>query len=428
MCSFIFTNKELNNKDINTLSSKRGPDHTEFKKIQNYNIFHNLLDISKKKAIQPIVENNIILLFNGEIYEPKSECDTYSIIPLYIKYGKKFIEKINGEYAIFIMDENENKFFLYSDVFATKPLFYSIEDEYFGVSSYSSELKKLKFKEIKRVEPSTFIEIDLNSFIVKKYEHSKFDLTEYKNNYDDCILALEHSFKLRCNDRVGVGLSSGHDSGAILQWFISNKLENGTFYTINNNRESHDVMLKRYAKCEENNIKYKYIDYFKHAKIFDELEFKYLSSNMELFDYYKSEFSLFEISKLLKDIKRDGINIFISGQGSDEIISNYYEHEVFFKNLKEQFPWENFYDGKNRLYIDELEYVGGSYGLEVRYPFLDKFFVQEFLNLSSNLKSSRYKSIISEYLDRHLMPVNKNKQGMGIKRNKYLFNKIRLNS
>ena len=50
------------------------------------------------------------------------------------------------------------------------------------------------------------------------------------------------------------------------------------------------------------------------------------------------------------------------------------------------------------------EYVGGAYGIETRYPFLDKKVVQEFLNLDVSLKNTHYKSAIYEYLTRNDIP------------------------
>jgi hypothetical protein len=57
-------------------------------------------------------------------------------------------------------------------------------------------------------------------------------------------------------------------------------------------------------------------------------------------------------------------------------------------------------------YIAKEEYVGGSYGIEVRYPFLDKNVVQEFLWLSVELKNKIYKSPIDNYLRVNKYPFN----------------------
>ena len=43
--------------------------------------------------------------------------------------------------------------------------------------------------------------------------------------------------------------------------------------------------------------------------------------------------------------------------------------------------------GVNFLNLRREEFTSGIFGIETRYPFLDKFVVQEFLNLSVNLKN-----------------------------------------
>lgn len=396
MCSFIFSNKKLQNEKLNFISAKRGPDYTNVVSVGQFNMIHNLLDISETRTLQPIIQDDITLLFNGEIYNQHLECDTLSIIPLYKEYGENFIEQLNGEYAIVILDKNT--IYLYSDIFATKPLFYCVENNNIGIATYASELKLLGFDKPLRVMASSYIKINLNDYSIKEYSHSKFNLDEYKTTYDDCIKALENSIALRCNKKCAVGLSSGYDSGAILQWSLLNNKTKNSFYYITNNRENETVMFNRFKKCKEFNLQYHIIDYYTNAGINNFIEFKALCGCMEDFENYKSNNTFFMISRLMSTIKHDGFNIFISGQGGDEILSNYVKDTSFFNDLKHQFPWNNFYDGKNRNYIDGLEYIGGCYGIEVRYPFLDKFFVQEFLNLTHHLKTEKYKSVICEYL------------------------------
>jgi asparagine synthetase B (glutamine-hydrolysing) len=50
------------------------------------------------------------------------------------------------------------------------------------------------------------------------------------------------------------------------------------------------------------------------------------------------------------------------------------------------------------------EHVAGSYGIEARYPFLDRRVVQEFLALEHRLKNARYKSALREYLESRAFP------------------------
>ncbi len=59
-------------------------------------------------------------------------------------------------------------------------------------------------------------------------------------------------------------------------------------------------------------------------------------------------------------------------------------------------------------YLAKEEYVAGSYGIETRYPYLDKYVVQEFLWLKHTLKNSHYKSVLYEYLTSFNYPFEEN--------------------
>jgi asparagine synthetase B (glutamine-hydrolysing) len=109
------------------------------------------------------------------------------------------------------------------------------------------------------------------------------------------------------------------------------------------------------------------------------------------------------------------IKIYLSGQGADELFSDYgyngtkfYNHSnfggLFPANLATIFPWNSFYGSSMESYLAKEEYVSGAYGIEGRYPFLDRAVVQEFLWLTADLKNSAYKSVLDNYLNMHKYP------------------------
>jgi asparagine synthetase B (glutamine-hydrolysing) len=101
--------------------------------------------------------------------------------------------------------------------------------------------------------------------------------------------------------------------------------------------------------------------------------------------------------------------------GGDEIFSDYgfggkskYQHSnfggLFPKDLSALFPWPSFFGSTMESYLAKEEYVGGAYGLESRYPFLDKEVVQEFLWLDVSLKNNNYKNVLHYYLTENEFP------------------------
>lgn len=83
--------------------------------------------------------------------------------------------------------------------------------------------------------------------------------------------------------------------------------------------------------------------------------------------------------------------------------------------LKGVFPeklevWRNFYGNYQRAYLTKEEYVAGAFGIETRYPFLDRDVVQEFLWLTPELKNRNYKAPLYEYLARNDYPFDVGKK------------------
>ena len=117
----------------------------------------------------------------------------------------------------------------------------------------------------------------------------------------------------------------------------------------------------------------------------------------------------------------DGRKIYLSGQGADEIFSDYgfngqkiYAHSnfggLFPEDLSTIFPWPSFYESSQLSYLTKEEYVAGAYGLEARYPYLDPSVVQEFLWLDHRLKNKWYKSVLHNYLKQNNFPFAPNQK------------------
>ena len=91
MCSFLFTNRNIPNLDeANKFIKLRGPDYTSHVKHEGFNLVHNILSITGKFTPQPFIEDDIVCMYNGEIYNHQEfgtyESDGQCIIPVYNKY------------------------------------------------------------------------------------------------------------------------------------------------------------------------------------------------------------------------------------------------------------------------------------------------------------------------------------------------------
>jgi len=87
----------------------------------------------------------------------------------------------------------------------------------------------------------------------------------------------------------------------------------------------------------------------------------------------------------------------------------------FPEDLSSIFPWPNFFESSQEAFLVKEEYIAGAFGLETRYPFLDRDVVQEFLWLKPELKNKHYKSVLHNYLVENSFPFEENtKRGFSV--------------
>jgi asparagine synthetase B (glutamine-hydrolysing) len=219
--------------------------------------------------------------------------------------------------------------------------------------------------------------------------------------------------------KVCLPLSSGYDSGTIASELLVSDLPFKAF-TIAGAEDS-KVVSERHALLREAVL------ISSDPEVTTQAE-SYLAANCEPYQYeivrsgvVKANESLISdggavgLALIASQAAAEGFRVSLSGQGSDEIISDYgFGGQKYFKQstfgglfpdrLDRVFPWPSFFRSAQRSYLRKEEYVLGAYGLEGRYPFLDRRVVQEFLWLSAKLKNARYKAPVAEFLDRRCFP------------------------
>lgn len=228
MCSFLFTDKDIDDFDhVNHFMRFRGPDATRTIEVNEYTFTHNILSITGEFTEQPFVDHDdqIVCIYNGEIYNYQEfgeyTSDGECLIPLYKKYGDKFVKELDGEFAIVLVDFKNDRFIISTDVFATKPLWFSI-GETLAVATYESAVKALGFRTAIKLDANTTQVFDLESRkLLNEFFVYDFDLKQYKTDFSDWIVAFENSIRKRTSnlrENIFIGLSSGYDSGAIARY------------------------------------------------------------------------------------------------------------------------------------------------------------------------------------------------------------------
>jgi asparagine synthase (glutamine-hydrolysing) len=438
MCGFGFTNKQLDNDQFDSVTEftrRRGPDKTTRHQENEYFFFHHLLSITGAFVEQPYIDqkSDIFCIYNGEIYNHEEfgsfQTDGQCLIPVYQEYGESFCRQLDGEFALVLVDFKKQRLIVSTDTFSTKPMWLAIEGSQIGVASYSSAVIRMGFQKAEKVPANTTRVFDLKDLqLLKTISVNDFDLRQFKESYDDWITAFENSIRKRTRglrEQVFIGLSSGYDSGAIA-CELSRQAVPFMAYTVKS-AETPKVLNERFARHDQNECIKLTRSQYRASKHF-------LKNNAE--DFVFGEYVVTEdwgaigLSYVCQSARRDGYKILLSGQGADEIISDYgfggtkYLREsgfggLFPEDLSSIFPYTNFYEGAQVKWMFKEESVAGSHGIETRYPFLDKACVQEFLWLTHSLKNLCYKAPVGEYLKRNNYPFEEGVK-MGFSANKKL--------
>lgn len=435
MCSILFTDKKINDfDDTNHFLRFRGPDKTVIVEDDNngFTFVHNLLSITGDFTPQPFIDEDIVFLFNGEIYNYNDfgnyKSDGECVVDLYKQYGVDFVKKLDGEFALILLDLGKDLLIIATDPFKTKPLFYSVTDKEFGCSSYRTALDKIGHTKVKKMKPNTCILYKLSTYQkLDEFTIVNFDLNQHKDNFDDWNIAFENAIRKRTsntNKKIFMGLSSGYDSGAIACELLKQKVPFKAYSVVGRgnwkNIEDMDVLNFRHNKINKSQFA-EVENLYKSAET-REFHRNFIKTYSENFKWtintsasnYTENWNLCDdrgsawISLICSEARKESRKIYLSGQGADEIFADYgfngqrfAQHSNFSgkfpEDLSKIFPWNSFYYSSQESYIAKEEYTSGIYGIETRYPFLDKRVVQEFLWLTHNLKNSQYKSVLDNY-------------------------------
>ena len=339
----------------------RGPDYCGITQKSNLFFAHQRLSIldSHSRSHQPLKYKNILLSFNGEIYNFKelreeldfdyqTLSDSEVIIAAYLKWGLDFVQHLRGMFAIALMDSDT--LYLFRDRLGKKPLFFMYDSAF----RFSSEIKaltpflnKIKMNDdalmsylsfLTPTPPYTFYEgihkLAAGEFLtfkdgkieVKRY----FDLLDTKANIitdrDEAVYTLEkqlnESISMRLNADVPMAslLSGGIDSATINAYALQNGVKLDT-YTLG---------YEEYSKYDE------------RANAKESAEFLGLN-NCEVIinqdDYVNAIDKVFEsmdeplndpaaipLYLLFDKIKQDGYKVIMSGEGSDELFLGYRQY------------------------------------------------------------------------------------------------------
>lgn len=248
---------------------KRGPDSLGYYFESPLGLGHRRLSIiDLSSGGQPMFseDKNIVIVFNGEIYNFQSikkelailgcnfltSSDTEVIIKAYQAWGLQgCLDKLEGMFAFALWDEKLQKLFVVRDRYGEKPLYYTSNKEGFF---FASELKALKehyskeklsktalnlffslsyipsphtiYKDVFKLQPGNYLEIENNGeYKIKKFYDLKSVVQKNHNNlikdYEQAKKELRQLLFASVEERMisdvplGSFLSGGIDSSIV---------------------------------------------------------------------------------------------------------------------------------------------------------------------------------------------------------------------
>lgn len=368
--------------------SHRGPDGQKVVEYEDCVLgFARLaiMDLSED-AMQPMVsyDGNVVILFNGEVYGFqalrnrlekkyyfKTRSDTEVVLYAYMEYGDRFINHIDGMFAIVIYDMRVKQIKIYRDRYGIKPLYYFYKDEKFA---FASELKafvaacgnmeefkidktaiydylayqyipepKSMYRDVYKLEPATYIHYDLmGKTIIKKENYWKLKVCmrnhgnkKRRDVLDDIRELIKESVKKQIIADVPVGtfLSGGVDSSIIT--YECGRIHKGLKSFSIGFRE-YDYDESKYAKiaakvCHVENI----LDVLSDKDIF-----KVRGILSELYDEPFADTSAYPTYIVAQLAKKD-VKVVLTGDGGDEVFGGYERYHSFINKTKKRFIKRN---------------------------------------------------------------------------------------
>jgi len=364
MCAIFGIIGEYNEsqaKSALSLLAHRGPDYCGITQKEKLFFAHQRLSIvdTHHRSHQPLRHKNILLSFNGEIYNFSdlkreldfdfgTESDSEVIIAAYLKWGVDFVRHLRGMFAIALLDGDT--LYLFRDRLGKKPLFYLKGSSFV----FASEIKALKpflsicklnndallsylsflaptpphtfYKGIKKLAAGEYLTYKEGKVTCKRY----FDLLDVSPNIITnkneavSLLAkeLQNSISMRTNADVPMAslLSGGIDS-ATINYYAKH---NGT------RLQTYTLGYKEFAKYDERNNAKASAEFLglQNTQIeINEHDFIQASDKvLDTLDEPLNDPAAVPLYLLFERIRQDGYKVVLSGEGADELFLGYRQY------------------------------------------------------------------------------------------------------
>lgn len=332
----------------------------------------SIVDLTSR-ANQPFFSNdgNYIIIYNGEIYNLdslradlekkgyafRSKSDTEVLLNMYIQYGYKLFEHLDGMYAFSILDLQKKRLICARDHLGIKPLYYYYNKRDY-IFCFASELRALfyfdsvpktvsqrditeflfngwlyepntGYSDILKVPPGNFLSINIENFSIKQTEYFNLSKSRQVSNSVEELVRESIELQSRCEVNTGLFFSGGLDSTV-----LADQLR----YSIN-------AITVKYNKDElvAGGITDDYFYAEQIARLFGlnlEVEkfvltnqnreeiIKQIKSTCEGVEELISDFTYISSERISERAKKRGYKVVLSGMGADELFLGYPRYKL----------------------------------------------------------------------------------------------------
>lgn len=426
----------------------------------------SILDLSDH-AHQPIACNDVILVFNGEIYnyleireslkalghEFESTGDTEVVLKAYLEWGEECFKHFNGMWGMAIFDQRKDRIILSRDRFGKKPLHYYKDNDKIVFSSeiksifcYPNIEKKPNYEKVFRYISGNYRYVDIDdssyydeivsvpkgSYMVidpelrtKENKYWKlqestycFDGMRESNIIDSFRELFIDSVKIRLRSDVPVScmLSGGMDSTSIT--CVAHKVLGIPVMTFSGitgeDKGVYDESEYIDEVIKETGAEHKYI------KPEPSDLFTILEEMLFFHDEPICTVTWYSLYLIAKEIKKHNVKVVLNGHGGDELLAGYWDHyHYYFYDLEdkcemetldyEQKAWLKNHDRKVAEICSSRDYIRGLIRKDnsetLRFPDYSVCFSQDFAKkYRRNIDlESGFENLLSQRLHKELL-------------------------
>ncbi|MBL7899530.1 MAG: asparagine synthase (glutamine-hydrolyzing) [Crocinitomicaceae bacterium] len=365
---FHFENSKSREGEIQKMNETlrhRGPDASGVFADNEIELGHqrlSIIDVSEA-ANQPIesADGNLILVFNGEIYNYKevrnqladypfkTQSDTEVVLAAFLKWGENALRIFNGIFAFAVWNKTKKELFIARDRLGVKPLYYLTSNDVFVFSSSlksilstgrsSAKISKAGLIDYLRYQtvhaPQTIIEdihVLMPGYFIKINEEDGAQFKSYwsvtKNIQQIRYKSAEEVQKMirtQLYKSVEMQLVSDVPFGAFLSGGIDSSLMVAIMSQVRTQKT--DTFSVTFKEDQFSEKKYAEIIAKKYGTLHHEIELsvdKFRDMIPEALSYMDHPSgdgpNTFAVSKLTRE---EGVKMAISGLGGDELFAGY---------------------------------------------------------------------------------------------------------